>query len=149
MFEQVQEIPWVLICLYLSGLLHTTFVMGGISRGGSRQVRAFIAASMGKMGKGGYAGLGLVFKIILVGSGAQGLSWAVWYLTLEWLGQENRGSNPSGTKGQHEDICEAREAVSTESHRPRVSAFSEDLETQRGPRSRYRSSTSQRTGKDV
>lgn len=32
-------------------------------------VRAFIAASMGKMGKAG-----LVFKIILAGSGAQGLS---------------------------------------------------------------------------
>ena len=37
-------------------------------------VRTFIAASMGKMGKAGYAGLGLVFKIILAGSGAQELS---------------------------------------------------------------------------
>ena len=72
MSEQVQEIPWVLIRLYLSGLLHTTFVLGGISRGGSQQVRAFIAASMGKMGKAGYAGLWLVFKIILAVLGHRG-----------------------------------------------------------------------------
>ena len=76
-------------------------VEGRESRG--NWVRAFIAASMGKMGKAG-----LVFKIILAGSGAQGLSWAVQYLTLGWLGQEKRGSNPSVTKGQHEDIPEAR-----------------------------------------
>ena len=76
-------------------------VEGRESRG--NWVRAFIAASMGKMGKAG-----LVFKIILAGSGAQGLSWAVQYLTLEWLGQEKRGSNPSVTKGQHKDIPEAR-----------------------------------------
>ena len=35
MLEQVQGVPQILIHLYLSGLLHMTFVMGGISRGGS------------------------------------------------------------------------------------------------------------------
>ena len=38
MLEQVQGIPQVLICLCLSGLLRMTFVVGGISRCGSRQV---------------------------------------------------------------------------------------------------------------
>ena len=35
MLEQIQEIPWVLIRLCLSGLLRMTFVMGEISRGSS------------------------------------------------------------------------------------------------------------------
>jgi len=38
MLEQIQGIPQVLIRLCLSGLLRMTFVMGGISRGGSRQL---------------------------------------------------------------------------------------------------------------
>ena len=37
MFEQIQWVPWGLICLCLSGSLCMTFVMGGISRGGSWQ----------------------------------------------------------------------------------------------------------------
>ena len=38
MLEQIQGIPRVLIRLCLSGPLRMTFVMGGTSRGGSRQV---------------------------------------------------------------------------------------------------------------
>ena len=38
MLEQVQGIPRVLICLCLSGLLHMTFVMGGISHGGPQHL---------------------------------------------------------------------------------------------------------------
>ena len=37
MLEQIQGIPRVLIRLCLSGLLHMTFVIGGISRGGYQQ----------------------------------------------------------------------------------------------------------------
>ena len=37
MLEQIQGIPRGLICLCLSGSLRMTFVMGGISRGDSRQ----------------------------------------------------------------------------------------------------------------
>ena len=37
MLEQVQGVPRILICLCLSGLLRMTFVMGGISRGGSQE----------------------------------------------------------------------------------------------------------------
>ena len=35
MLEQIQGIPWGIICLCQSGLFRMTFVMGGISRGGS------------------------------------------------------------------------------------------------------------------
>ena len=35
MLKQIQGVPWGLICLCLSGLFLMTFVMGGISRGGS------------------------------------------------------------------------------------------------------------------
>ena len=42
MLEQVQGIPWVLLCLCLSGLLCMTFVMGGISRGGSWHPSLFL-----------------------------------------------------------------------------------------------------------
>ena len=38
MLEQIQGVPRGLICLCLSGLLHMTFVMGGISCGGSRHI---------------------------------------------------------------------------------------------------------------
>ena len=38
MLEQIQGVPWGLIRLCLSGSLRMTFVMGGISRGGSRQI---------------------------------------------------------------------------------------------------------------
>ena len=38
MLEQIQGFPWGLICLCLSGLFRMTFVMGGISHGGSWQV---------------------------------------------------------------------------------------------------------------
>jgi len=34
MLDQIQGVPWGLICLCLSGLFRMTFVMGGISRGG-------------------------------------------------------------------------------------------------------------------
>jgi hypothetical protein len=38
MLEQIQGVPQGLIHLCLSGLLHMTFVMGGISRGGSQHM---------------------------------------------------------------------------------------------------------------
>ena len=38
MFEQIQRVPWGLIRLCLSGLFHMTFVMSGISHGGSRHM---------------------------------------------------------------------------------------------------------------
>ena len=38
MLKQIQGVPWGLIHLCLSGSLRMTFVMGGISRGGSRQI---------------------------------------------------------------------------------------------------------------
>ena len=52
MLKQVQGAPQVLICLCLSGPLRMTFVMGGISCGGSRQDIAWLSRFAGFQGLG-------------------------------------------------------------------------------------------------